>query len=191
MKKVILASRSPRRKELFEHIGWDFEIRSKDVQEDFPKDMQVAKVPVFLAEKKASAFIPELSPEEVLVTADTVVVSNEQILGKPSNGIEAELTLQNLSGRPHEVMTGVCIANQNRKHSFVEKTKVYFKKFSTREINFYIEKYKPFDKAGGYGIQEWLGMIGVEKIEGCYYNVVGLPVSKLYQEMQKFMKEVS
>lgn len=191
MKKIILASRSPRRKELFEHIGWDFEIRSKNIQEDFPNEMSPAEVPLFLAEKKANAFIPELTENELLVTADTVVVLNEQILGKPSNSVEAELTLQNLSGRPHKVMTGVCIADPKRKHSFVEMTKVFFKKLSTKEINFYIEKYQPFDKAGGYGIQEWLGMIGVEKIEGCYYNVVGLPISRLYQEIQKFLKEIN
>lgn len=176
---ILLASNSPRRKELLAGLGIKFEVRVKEVNEDFPEHLQRAQVAEFLASHKADAYTADLQ-NEVLITADTIVCLGERILNKPADATEAFAMLRALSGTHHEVITGVCILTKNSKTIFHDATRVYFKKLSDEEINFYIEHYQPFDKAGAYGIQEWIGKIGIEKIEGSYFNVVGLPVQKLY-----------
>lgn len=176
---ILLASNSPRRKELLSGLGLQFEVRVKDVHEDFPANLLREQVAEFLASHKADAYVDELQ-NEILITADTIVCLGERILNKPADASEAFAMLRALSGTHHEVITGVCILTKNSKTIFHDVTKVYFKKLSDEEINYYIEHYQPFDKAGAYGIQEWIGKIGIEKIEGSYFNVVGLPVQKLY-----------
>ncbi|MBX0334679.1 Maf-like protein [Pontibacter sp. HSC-14F20] len=176
---ILLASNSPRRKELLAGLGIPFEVRVKDVQEDYPEHLQREQVAEFLAGHKADAYTSDLQ-NEVLITADTIVCLGERVLNKPADASEAFNMLRALSGTHHEVITGVCILTRNSKTIFHDVTKVYFKKLSDEEINYYIEHYQPFDKAGAYGIQEWIGKIGIEQIEGSYFNVVGLPVQKLY-----------
>lgn len=181
--QLILASKSPRRKALLRDLGLDFDIRTADTDEGFPPEMPVDQVPVYLAEKKALA-IP-MRGNELIIASDTVVVSKGCVLGKPVSPSEAEWMLQELSGTSHEVISGVCLRTEQNIISFSEKTTVYFRALSVDEIRHYILNYQPFDKAGAYGIQEWIGMIGVEKIEGCYYNVVGFPVSRFYQTLKQ------
>jgi septum formation protein len=176
---ILLASNSPRRKELLAGLGLKFEVRVKEVHEDFPEHLQREQVAEYLASHKADAYTEDLQ-NEVLITADTIVCLGERILNKPANDSEAFDMLRALSGTHHEVITGVCILTKNSKTVFHDVTKVYFKELSTEEILYYIDHYEPFDKAGAYGIQEWIGKIGIEKIEGSYFNVVGLPVQKLY-----------
>lgn len=176
---ILLASNSPRRKELLAGLGIQFEVRVKEVNEDFPEHLQREQVAEFLASHKADAYTADLQ-NEVLITADTIVCLGERILNKPADATEAFAMLRALSGTHHEVITGVCILTKNSKTIFHDATRVYLKKLSDEEINYYIEHYQPFDKAGAYGIQEWIGKIGIEKIEGSYFNVVGLPVQKLY-----------
>lgn len=176
---ILLASNSPRRKELLAGLGLSFEVRVKEVHEDFPEHMQREEVAEYLASHKADAYAADLQ-DEVLITADTIVCLGERILNKPSDAAEAFEMLRALSGQAHEVITGVCLLTKETKTVFHDVTKVYFKELTDEEIQYYIEHYQPFDKAGAYGIQEWIGMIGIEKIEGSYFNVVGLPVQKLY-----------
>ncbi|MBL6657033.1 MAG: septum formation protein Maf [Flavobacteriales bacterium] len=177
-KSIFLASKSPRRKELLESLGISFEIKLKDINEDFPSKMDIYEVAEFLATKKANAFEPK--ENEIFITADTVVICNEEILNKPKDKDEAEKMLNLLSDNKHEVVTGVCINSSENQVSFSEKTEVYFKPLTTEEIDFYIDNYQPFDKAGGYGIQEWVGKVGIKEIKGDYYNVVGFPLARLY-----------
>jgi septum formation protein len=176
---ILLASNSPRRKELLAGLGLKFEVRVKEVHEDFPEHLQREQVAEYLASHKADAYTADLR-KEVLITADTIVCLGKRILNKAADATEAFEMLKALSGTHHEVITGVCILTKNSKTVFHDVTKVYFKELSDEEINYYIEHYQPFDKAGAYGIQEWIGKIGIEKIEGSYFNVVGLPVQKLY-----------
>lgn len=183
--RIILASKSPRRRKLLAQLGFEFEIRTKDVPEDYPVEILPYKVPEYLAEKKADAFKEELKDNEILITADTDVILNGQILGKPKDFEEAKSLLQELSGQVHEVTTGVCLMTLDKKVSFSVSTQVYFYDLQEKDIEFYIKKYRPFDKAGSYGIQEWIGMVGIEKINGCYYNVVGLPLPKLYRTLKE------
>ena len=183
---LILSSNSPRRQELLRALGYTFQIKIKPTEEDFPDEMPCEKVAEFLARKKAEVFLKEEISESVLITADTVVCLDNQILNKPVDAKNAAVMLQNLSGKKHEVITGVCIRSADKKVSFSETTGVYFKLLSEEEIVYYVSNFRPFDKAGAYGIQEWIGMIGVEKIEGSYYNVMGLPLHRLYAELQKF-----
>ena len=183
-KKIILASKSPRRQELFKGLGISFEIKTKDFDEDFPCTLNNYDVARFLAKKKAEAF--ELSADEILITSDTTVLLSNRILNKPQNTEEAIEMLQSLSGKIHQVTTGVCIKSIDKEVTFSDLTSVSFKQLFLDEIKYYTNQFDPFDKAGSYGIQEWIGFIGIEKIEGCYYNVMGLPLSKLYQELLKF-----
>ena len=183
-KKIILASKSPRRQELLRGLGIPFEIRTKEIDEDFPNTIDASDVASFLAQKKAEAF--ELSIDEILITSDTAVLLTNRILNKPQNTEEAIEMLKSLSGKTHKVCTGVCIKSIEKEVLFSDFTSVTYKQLSTDEIEYYIKQFKPFDKAGSYGIQEWIGFIGIEKIEGCYYNVMGLPLSKLYQELLDF-----
>ena len=182
--KLILASASPRRQQLMKDAGLTFEVRLKKIVEDYPKDLPSEKVPEYLSKVKAEAFREELQPDEVLVTADTVVCIHGKILGKPANRAEAIGMLQELSGNRHLVVTGVSVTTKTKQISFSALTNVFFKELSDEEIEYYVDVYKPFDKAGAYGIQEWIGYIGIERIEGSFYNVMGLPVQKLYETLR-------
>lgn len=182
---LILASKSPRRQELLRSLEVDFEIRTKEVDESFPATIPVNGVAEYLAVKKSQAF-EDLKGSELVITSDTTVLNDGQILNKAENAQEAFEMIQSLSGKTHQVITGVCLRSSNKKVSFSETTKVTFRKLEKAEIEHYIQNYKPFDKAGAYGIQEWIGMVGIEKIEGDFYNVMGLPLHKLYKHLLSF-----
>lgn len=185
--KIILASNSPRRQELLRGLGVAFEIRVKPVDESYPQHLSLHEVALFLCEKKAMAFSEsELGNDELLITADTIVCLENEILNKPSDRSHAIEMLNKLSGKNHSVITGVCLRSKNKIHSFYESTEVYFKNLSLEEIGFYVDKFMPYDKAGAYGIQEWIGIAGIERIDGSYFNVVGLPTARLYEELQNF-----
>jgi len=181
-KKIILASKSPRRQTLLKELNVEFEIRLKEVDEIYPENLRGGEVPVFLSKLKGEAFKNELKDDEVLVTADTIVWLNDSILGKPLDRNDAIAILKALSGNMHRVITGVTIQQKDSAYTFSETTEVYFKKLSDGEITYYIDTFKPFDKAGAYGIQEWIGYVGVERINGCFYNVMGLPLFRLHEE---------
>lgn len=184
--RIILASKSPRRKELITELGLNFEILAFDTDESFPEDMPLNEIPAFLAEQKAQPFVKTIDDKTLVITADTIVHTDSIILGKPIDYDDAFRMLKLLSGKWHQVVTGVCILTINKKVSFTSLTNVQFKELTDEEIDFYIANYKPFDKAGAYGIQEWIGYIAVEQIEGSYFNVIGLPVQQLYEELCKF-----
>ncbi len=183
---LVLASASPRRQALLKEAGFDFEIRVQQVDESFPDSTAGKKVAEFLARKKSDAY--DRSGEEILITADTVVCLEDEILNKPADSDEARSMLRKLSGKTHEVITGVCLRDEFKQHSFREVTTVSFKPLNSDEIEYYLENYQPFDKAGGYGIQEWIGLIGVKRVEGCYNNVVGFPLSRFYRELEAFIQ---
>lgn len=182
----ILASKSPRRQELLKSLGIDFQVKTKDVDESYPLELSADQIPGYLAEKKAKAFANELNNNDLLITADTIVVLNGKVLEKPEDYDHAYEMLSALSGKMHEVITGVCLSSTKKSVVFSSLTNVQFKQLSNTEIDYYITNYKPFDKAGAYGIQEWIGSIGISHIEGSFYNVMGLPLQKLYEEIQKF-----
>ncbi|MBW8050146.1 MAG: septum formation protein Maf [Cytophagales bacterium] len=195
---LILASNSPRRQQILKEAGFDLVVKTKPSNEDYPSHLKIEQVAVYLAESKAKALKDEIT-KEIVIAADTIVClparqhdsssqagGNDEILGKPRNKSEAFEMLKKLSGSKHEVITGVCLLSRDKEISFYDKTEVWFREIKEAEINYYIENYKPFDKAGGYGIQEWIGLIGIEKINGSYFNVMGLPVHKVYQELKKF-----
>jgi septum formation protein len=182
----ILASKSPRRQELLHNLGLPFEIRIKETEENFPEDLNKEQIPVYLAQTKAAPFYEELNENDLLITADTIVWLDGKVLGKPENSAEAKQMLQGLSGREHQVISGVCLTSKNKQKSFYAVSNVQFKVLTDREIDFYVSQFSPFDKAGAYGIQEWIGAIGITHIEGSFYNVMGLPVQRLYEEIQKF-----
>jgi septum formation protein len=188
MKQIILASQSPRRKELLGLLDLDFKVEVREVEEIFPNSLDSSEVAEYLANLKAAAFT-NLSDEQLIITADTVVILDQQILGKPKDRTEAIQMLRSLSNRSHNVTTGVCIKSSDETISFSNTTKVYFKELTTSEIEYYIENYKPYDKAGSYGIQEWIGAIGITKIEGSYFNVVGLPIQELNCKLKKLTSE--
>lgn len=184
---IILASGSPRRKYLLEKLGIRFEIQVMNIPEDYPDNLQGDQIPLYLAKAKAEVFpVSAFKRNTLIIAADTIVWHNKNNLGKPTGYDEAFFMLKSLSGKKHDVITAVCIRSISKTRTFFSKTTVYFKNFSDREISYYIEEYKPYDKAGAYGIQEWIGYIGVEKIEGSYFNVMGLPVQQLYQELKEF-----
>jgi septum formation protein len=184
--KLILGSKSPRRKELLASIGFDFETRTKETDESFPATLHPNEVALYIANKKALDLKDDLKDEEVVICADTVVIIDEVILGKPKNQAEATRMLEKLSGREHLVITGVVIASNEKKIEFQSTTIVSFLPLSKDEIQEYIERYKPYDKAGSYGIQEWIGAAAIQRIEGSYNNVVGLPTHEVYQALKKF-----
>lgn len=169
-----------------EDAGYAFRVQSLNADESFPGDLQGAAIARYLCEKKASAYPEQLKAGELLITADTIVWIQDAVLNKPAGEFEAKQMLRLLSGKMHQVFTGVCISSATRRISFTDETKVWFKELSDAEIDFYIKNYQPFDKAGSYGAQDWLGLIGVSKIEGSYFNVMGLPVHRLYQELNAF-----
>lgn len=184
--KIILASKSPRRQQLLTDIGLHFEVKFFDVEESYPDSLSNTEIPVFLAELKAKPFEGILMEDELVISADTIVCLGEDVLGKPDNEQEATEILLKLSGKKHQVITGVCLKSLNKQYSFYSVTDVFFKILSSEEIAYYIDNYKPFDKAGAYGIQEWIGYIGINRIEGSFYNVMGLPIQRIYEEIQKF-----
>lgn len=184
--KIILASKSPRRKQLLEELGITFEVKTLDVDEVYPEGMPIETIPAFLAELKAQPFEKELEDNTLVITADTIVCCDHHVLGKPANYEEAFHMLKLLSGRKHQVATGVCILTTKKKKTFTATSDVFFKELANEEIDYYITNFRPFDKAGAYGIQEWIGYIAVERIEGSYFNVMGLPVQRLYEELCKF-----
>ena len=183
--QIILASKSPRRKELLGHIIEQFEIRTKDIEEIYPDHLSVDEVPTYLAELKARAFVDDMAENELIITSDTVVAMEGRIYGKPKDRQDAIRILQELSGKTHQVITGVCLLLKNKQSVFSETTTIYFKPLSLEEIEYYVDTFSPYDKAGAYAIQEWIGMIGIERMEGDYFNVVGLPLFKLNQELKK------
>lgn len=186
-RKLILASNSPRRKELLSGLDFEYETRViPDVDESYPDSIPLEEIAVYIAEKKASEYIKELKDGELLITADTVVLLENKILGKPVNEEESVSMLKALSGKNHKVITGVCLTSRQKQVSFSDFANVTFGQLNDSEINYYVSKYKPFDKAGAYGVQEWIGYVAVERIEGSYYNVMGLPVFRLYKELKNF-----
>ena len=183
---IILASNSPIRKELLAGLGLPFEVRVlQDIDESYPDDLPVSEVALYIAGKKADAYRATLADNELVITADTVVIVGEEILGKPVDEVDAERMLRLISGRTHQVTTGVCMLTSESERRFAVTTDVTFKQLSDDEIRYYITKYKPFDKAGAYGIQEWIGYIGVTGLHGSYYNVMGLPVQRIYETLQQ------
>jgi len=185
-KHIILASGSPRRKELFQELGIKFSIQVKEINEVYPTSFKEEEITNYLALQKASIFEDVISENDIIITSDTIVWHNNKPLEKPKNTKEAIEMLQELSNSTHKVITSVCIKSNNKEKVFFDTTNVSFKKLTLEEISYYVKNYKPFDKAGGYGIQEWIGFIGVTKLEGSYFNVMGLPVHKLYEELMNF-----
>lgn len=183
---LILASNSPRRKELLKGLGLHYEVRVKQVEEDYPETLQREEIARYLASHKAEQYRAGLAENELLLTADTIVWLDGQVLNKPKDYDDAFRMLRLLSGNMHEVLTGVCLLSTTTQRVFHDETKVYFKELTDAEIDFYITHYKPFDKAGAYGAQDWIGMVAVERLEGSYFNVMGLPVHRVYEELLKF-----
>ncbi len=185
--RIILGSQSPRRQELLRGLDVDFEVRTiAGLEEHYPDTLQGTEIPLFLAKQKADAFLPSLTDDDLLITADTIVWLDGRVYGKPTDAADARAMLRTLSGRTHEVITGVCLTTTRRQESFSATTQVTFANFNDQEIEYYVEHYRPFDKAGSYGVQEWIGYIGVESINGSFYNVMGLPVQRLYQKLKEF-----
>lgn len=179
---ITLASKSPRRRELLAGLGIDFEVKVlPGIDESYPAELPATDVPQYIASKKASAY--EVAGRDLVITADTLVIVGDEILGKPHDAADAHRMLRLLSGRRHQVTTGVCMVSADKKRCFSVTTDVAFKALSDAEIDYYIERYRPFDKAGAYGIQEWIGYIGVTSIHGSYFNVMGLPVQRIYEEL--------
>ena len=184
---IILASNSPRRQELLGGLDLDFEVRVlPNIEEDYPDDLDTKDIPVYIATEKAAAYKNQITDHDLIITADTVVVLGDEVLGKPTDLDDARRMLRELSGRTHQVMTGVCLMTKERQRSFVVITDVTFKKLTESEIDYYVDKYQPLDKAGAYGIQEWIGYIGVTSLSGSYFNVMGLPVQRIYNELKQF-----
>jgi septum formation protein len=182
--KLILASNSPRRKELLGGLGIPFEVRVlQGIDESYPETVPTDKIAEFIATNKAKAY--EVAADEILITADTVVIVDDEILGKPSDADDARQMLRKLSGKSHHVITGVSLKSYDKQKTFSVDTEVTFKTLSESEIDYYVTRYKPFDKAGAYGIQEWIGYIGVTSLRGSYFNVVGFPVQRIYDELCK------
>lgn len=184
--KIILASGSPRRQQFLKELEIDFEIKLKEIEEIYPDHLKAEEITNFLAKLKASAFENELQDNEVLITSDTIVWLDNKALGKPIDASHAVRMLTEMSGKTHKVITSVCIKSTKKEVVFHDETLVTFTDLSLEEIEFYLKNYKPFDKAGSYGIQEWIGLVAIEKIEGSYANVVGLPTHKLYKELMNF-----
>ncbi len=181
---IILGSTSPRRQELLKGIDISFRIEKNEVDEHYPSHLDGADIPMYLAEKKADFY--NLKDNSLVITADTIVWQNGKVYGKPTDREDAKRILNELSGKKHQVITGVCIKTKQRKRVFHVTTDVYFSQFTEAEINYYLDNYAPYDKAGAYGVQEWIGHIGVERIEGSYFNIMGLPIQRLYSELKNW-----
>ncbi len=185
--KLILASGSPRRQQFLKDLDLDFEIRLIDIEEIYPPDLQAEQITNYLAALKANAFDGSLNPDDILVTSDTIVWHNEKAMGKPKDYDDASEMLRTLSNSTHNVITSVCIKSNAKELTFHDITRVTFGNLSDEDIHYYLEEYKPFDKAGAYGIQDWIGLVAISKIEGSYTNVVGLPTQKFYQCLSQFV----
>ena len=183
--RIILASGSPRRQQFLKELDVNFEIQLKDIEEIYPEHLQAEEITNFLAKLKASAFVLDLEDNVILITSDTIVWLNNKALGKPKDYDDAFEMLTEMSGTTHKVITSVCLKTIDKEVVFYEETLVTFTELSSDEIKYYLDNYKPFDKAGSYGIQEWIGLVAIEKIEGSYANVVGLPTHRLYEELMK------
>ena len=184
--KVILASNSPRRKELLGGLGIGYEVKTMpDIDESYPDGLSMEEVPVYIARSKADAYRPLMQPDELIITADTIVWLDGVVMGKPKDEEEACDMLRRLSGQTHQGVTGVCLTTIDRQQSFATVTDVTFDRLTEEEITHYVSRYQPMDKAGAYGIQEWIGYVGVRSIKGSYFNVVGLPIQRLYQELKR------
>ena len=184
---IILASNSPRRKELLRGLDIAFDVRVQpDIAEDYPADTVPADVTTYISREKANAYKDTIAENELVITADTVVIVGNEILGKPHDDAEAKEMLHKISGRKHQVVTGVCLTTTEKQRCFSVSTDVTFKNLKEEEIDYYIETYRPLDKAGAYGIQEWIGYIGVTALEGSYFNVMGLPVQRIWEELNRF-----
>ena len=187
--RIILASNSPRRRELLGGLGIDFTVKViGGIDESWPHELKGEDIPLYISREKAAPYKATIAPDELVITADTIVYVDGEVLGKPADEADAKRMLRMISGRWHEVITGVTLMTAEREHSFAVTTKVKFCNLSDSEIDYYIKNYAPMDKAGAYGIQEWIGYVGVEAIEGSYFNVVGLPVQRLYRELTKFCR---
>ena len=186
--KLVLASQSPRRRELLKGLDLEFTTCSVDADESFPAELKGADAVQYICKAKADAYRPQLNDNTIAITADTVVILDDKIIGKPKSHEEAFSMIRSLSGRVHEVITAVCIFSKEKCEEFYASTEVHFSEIADEEIEYYINKYKPFDKAGSYGVQEWIGYIGIEKIVGSYFNVMGLPVKRLYDELKTFIE---
>ena len=185
--KIILASNSPRRQELLSGLDIDFEVKTiPDIEESYPDTLRKEEIPVYIAKQKAQAYQKYLEENTLLITADTIVWLSGNVYGKPENEQEAKEMLQILSGQMHEVITGVCLTGWNKQQSFYVISQVKFAELQEDEIDYYVKKYKPYDKAGAYGVQEWIGYIGVETLTGSFYNVMGLPVRVLYTYLKEW-----
>lgn len=185
--KIILASNSPRRKELLAGIDVQFEVRViQDIDESYPADLPTKDIAEYISHKKAAVYQQQMAPDELIITADTIVVLGNEVMGKPHDEADARRMLRELSGRTHQVITGVTLTTIQKQVSFSVETDVTFKALSDSEIDYYVSHYKPFDKAGAYGIQEWIGHIGVTGLQGSYFNVMGLPVQRIYEALRQF-----
>lgn len=186
-KKIILASNSPRRRELLAGLDISFEVKViPGIDESYPEDLPAVEVPQYISKAKADAYLGMIGNDTMVITADTVVVLDDEILGKPVDDDDARRILHKLSGKTHQVITGVCLTSLDKQRVFAVTTGVTFKQFTEQEIDYYVSHYHPLDKAGAYGIQEWIGHIGVTALNGSYFNVMGLPVQRIYMEMQDF-----
>lgn len=184
--KVVLASNSPRRKELLSGLGIAYEVKTlPGIEESYPAGLEGEEIPLYIARGKAAAYRDRMQPDELIITADTIVWLDGRVMGKPKDEAEAHGMLRSLSGRTHRVITGVCLTTKEFQKSFSTVTEVTFASLTEEEIDYYVARYHPLDKAGSYGIQEWIGFVGVERIEGSYFNVMGLPVQRLYKELRK------
>ncbi len=184
--KVVLASNSPRRKELLAGLGLEFQVRTiPGIDESYPRELKGEAIPKYISVKKAEAYRGTMGDDELIITADTIVYVDGQVLGKPVDADDARRMFRMMSGRSHQVITGVSVVTKDKVICFATTTSVTFAQLTDDEVEYYIERYKPFDKAGAYGIQEWIGYVGITSIEGSYYNVVGLPVQRLYTELKK------
>lgn len=188
-KRVVLASQSPRRKQLLEQAGIPFDVKVVDTAETFPADMPIPEVPVHIARQKSVAVAALCTDDDIVITADTVVVLDDTIIGKPKDREDAIRILSALSGRIHRVITGVVIRQHGNESSFSKETEVHFKPLTTEQITYYVDAYKPYDKAGAYAIQEWIGAVGIDRINGCFYNVMGLPVSNVVEALEAIGKK--
>lgn len=183
---IILASGSPRRKELLSGLGIDYEVKLlPNIDESYPDTLTGEKIPIYIAREKAAAYQPQMHVDELIITADTIVWIDHEVLGKPAFEEEAREMLRKLSGKTHQVITGVCLTTSEKQQAFATTSEVTFASLTEEEIDHYVTHYRPMDKAGAYGIQEWIGYIGVESIKGSYFNVMGLPVQRLYRELLK------
>ena len=184
---IILASNSPRRRELLGGLGISFEVKVlPDIEENYPEGLSVAQIAEYIAKEKADAYRKMMAPNDLIITADTIVVADDEVMGKPVDAVDAQRMLRKLSGKAHQVITGVCLMITDRQRVFSVTTDVTFKQLTDEEIDYYIKTYRPFDKAGAYGIQEWIGYVGVTGLNGSYFNVMGLPVQRIYQELAAF-----